>query len=185
MTQVNPTIPETVCLTRLKSAEAPKLSKRSAGQSIRYCLWTNDQRSDVWWQIAGNVGGQHSLELVATDKIQSTLDTQVGSAPFRTKQLRSSFRGKSQNNPGFLLCALYAEGLVRADEKAHHHVRSDANWNAWRDLCLASAGEPQEIAMPLALTALPADTAEPVTKERRSSKRRADAHTENDHAGTE
>lgn len=57
MTQVNPTNPETVRLILLKSADAPKLSKRSAGQSIRYCLWTNDQRNDVWWQIAGNVGG--------------------------------------------------------------------------------------------------------------------------------
>lgn len=185
MTQANPTNPETVRLILLKSADAPKLSKRSAGQSIRYCLWTNDQRSDVWWQIAGNVGGQHSLELVATDKIQATIDTQAGSEPFRTKQLRPSFRGRSQNNAGFLLCALYAEGLVRADEKAHHHVRSDANWNTWRDGCLASAGEPQEIGMSLALTALPADTAEPVTKERRSGKRRTQTSAENEHAGAE
>lgn len=185
MTHPNPSIPEAVTLTLLKSADAPKLGKRSAGQSIHYCLWTNDQRSDVWWQIAGNVGGQHSLELVATDKIQATLDTQAGGEPFRTKQLRSSFRGKSQNNSGFLLCALYAEGLVRADEKAHHHVRSESNWTMWRDVCLASAGEPKEIAMPLALTALPADTAEPVTKERRSGKRRTEASPEDGHAGAE
>jgi hypothetical protein len=80
---------------------------------------------------------------------------------------------------------LYAEGLVHADEKAHHHVRSDANWTAWRERCLASAGEPKEIAVPLALTALPADTAEPVTKEQRSGKRRTEASPGVGHAGAE
>ena len=123
MTQVNPTNPETVRLILLKSADAPKLSKRSAGQSIRYCLWTNDQRSDVWWQIAGNIGGQHSMELVATDKIQATLDTQAGSEPFRTKRRgRVNTLPLSETNPRHKPLALIVDRRKPLDFRRRPYV---------------------------------------------------------------
>jgi hypothetical protein len=165
-------------LTLLKEAPAPKLSKRAAGKTLLYRLWTNEQRNDVFWQIAANEGGQHSLELVATSKVRATLESQAGNEPFRTKQLRTSFRGRSQNNPGFLVCLLYAEGLVQAAEKAHHHALTDTDWHAWRDAYLALPGQTALIALPLAMTALPADTSEPVSRVRRGAKRRVEANAE-------
>jgi hypothetical protein len=173
----------TVTLTVLKAANAPKLSKRSAGKHVHYRLWTDDQRSDVWWQIAANDGGgQHSLELVPTRKVLATLDALAGRDPFRTKNLRGAFQGRSANNPGFLVCALYAEGLVQASDKANHHVLSDIDWNTWRDTCLALPGQPVEVAATLALSVLPADTSAPVPKGRRFGKHKAQPEDEA-HAG--
>jgi len=175
--------PILVTLPVLKAANAPKLGKRSAGRNVHYRLWTDDQRHDVYWQIAANDGGgQHSLELVAMTKVLDTLTTQAGKEPFRTRILRGVFRGRSTNNAGFLVCALYAEGLIAASEKANHHVITNADWEAWRQNCLKQPGQPVELAMDLARAALPADTAEPASKGRRGSKRKAQAGKEDEHA---
>lgn len=178
-----PDQPLLVTLPVLKAANAPKLGKRSAGKHVHYRLWTDDQRRDVYWQIAANDGGgQHSLELVAMTKVLDTLATQAGKEPFRTRILRSVFRGRSTNNAGFLVCALYAEGLIAASEKANHHIVTDADWNAWRQNCLKEPGQPVELAMDLAKVALPADTSEPAPKGRRGSKRMSPGDEEGKHA---
>jgi len=176
--------PILVTLPVLKAANAPKLGKRSAGRNVHYRLWTDDQRHDVYWQIAANDGGgQHSLELVAMTKVLDTLTTQAGKEPFRTRILRGVFRGRSTNNAGFLVCALYAEGLIAASEKANHHVITNADWEAWRQNCLKQPGQPVELAMDLARAALPAGHGRaPLPKGRRGSKRKAQAGKEDEHA---
>lgn len=168
-------------LVLLKEANAPKLSKRSAGRSLLYRLWTDDQRHDVFWQIAANEGGQHSLELVPMAKIQSTIASVAGNEPFRTRALRNAFSGKSTNNAGFLVCAMVAEGLLLASDKAHHYV-AHSNWAEWQQAVLSIAGQPTQIAATLAMAALPADTSEPVQKGKRSGRQRTSAITEVEHA---
>lgn len=168
-------------LVLLKEASAPKLSKRSAGRSLQYRLWTNDNRSDIFWQISANEGGQHSLELVPMAKLQTTVSAQAGSDPFRTRLLRSVFSGKSTNNAGFLVCAMAAEGLLVASDKAHHHV-THGNWADWQQAMLSIVGEPTAIAVSLALAALPADSAEPVQKGKRGGRQRTAGITEIEHA---
>lgn len=168
-------------LVLLKEASAPKLSKRSAGSSLQYRLWTDEKRSDVFWQIAANDGGQHSLELVPMAKIQATIAAQAGSDPFRTRLLRSTFSGRSTNNAGFLLCAMTAEGLLLASDKAHHHV-VHGNWSDWLQAVLSIDGHPASINAALALAALPADTSEPMPKGKRNSRHRTSAVTEAEHA---
>ena len=168
-------------LTLLKESRAPKLSKRSAGRTLLYRLWTNPQRSDVFWQIAANDGGQHSLELVPMAKVQATIATQAGTDPFRTRLLRSTFSGKSTNNAGFLVCAMAAEGLLIASDKAHHHV-VHGNWTDWQQAVLSIDGQTATIAAALAVAALPADTSEPVQKGKRNGRQRTSADAEADHA---
>lgn len=168
-------------LVLLKEASAPKLSKRAAGSSLRYRLWTNANRSDVFWQIAANDGGQHSLELVPMAKVQAAITAQAGSEPFRTRLLRSTFSGKSTNNAGFLVCAMVAEGLLAASDKAHHHV-ANGNWADWQRTVLSIDGQPTALPAVLALAALPADTSEPVQKGKRSGRQRTSAISEAEHA---
>ena len=168
-------------LVLLKAATAPKLSKRSAGSSLQYRLWTDEKRSDVFWQIAANDGGQHSLELVPMAKVQATIATQAGNDPFRTRLLRSTFSGRSTNNAGFLVCAMAAEGLLIASDKAHHHV-VHGNWADWQQAVLSIDGQPAMIAAVLAVAALPADTSEPVQKGKRNGRQRTSADAEADHA---
>lgn len=185
MTQPNPPAPvPQVTLLLLKAARAAKLSKRADGQSIDYRLWTNEQRSDVFVQIAGNPGGgQHSLELVAFAKIADVVDSVPDGEPFKAKAFKTAFRGRSSNNFGFLVCILYAEGLLQAyPEKAFCH-KVGGDWPAWKQACLKLPGEPAEIARPLAeaaLEALPADTPEPTPKGRRG-KRKAQAEEVTEH----
>lgn len=168
-------------LVLLKEASAPKLSKRSAGSSLQYRLWTDEKRSDVFWQIAANDGGQHSLELVPMAKVQATIAAQAGNDPFRTLLLRSTFSGRSTNNAGFLVCAMAAEGLLVASDKAHHHV-VHGNWADWQQAVLSIDGKPTAIAAVLAVAALPADTSEPVQKGKRNGRQRTSADAEADHA---
>lgn len=168
-------------LVLLKDASAPKLSKRSAGSSLQYRLWTDEKRSDLFWQIAANDGGQHSLELVPMAKVQATIAAQAGSDPFRTRLLRSTFSGRSTNNAGFLVCAMTAEGLLLPSDKAHHHV-VHGNWSDWQQAVLRIEGQPAMIASALAVAALPADTSEPVPKGKRSSRQRISAVSEAEHA---
>lgn len=168
-------------LTLLKEATAPKLSKRSTGRTLQYRLWTNAERSDVFWQIAANEGGQHSLELVPMTKVQAAVGAVAGSEPFRTRTLRGAFSGKSTNNAGFLLCAMHAEGLLAASDKAHHYL-AQGQWQDWLQAALSLEGQLASIAAPLAATVLPADTAEPVTKGRRGTKRKALTDEEEEHA---
>lgn len=168
--------PALVTLTVLKAANAPKLGKRSAGMNIHYRLWTDEQRQEIYWQIAANDGGgQHSLELVPTAKLESTLSPLAGKEPIRTRTLRSTFAGRSTNNAGFIVCALYAEGFLSPSDKAHHHAVSEIDWNAWRQSCLSLPGQSVELPLALATAALPADTADPVPKGRRSGKRKLHA----------
>lgn len=178
-----PMIDETtqVELILLKESRAQKLSKRSAGRTLLYRLWTNPQRSDVFWQIAANEGGQHSLELVPMAKVQAAIAVQAGNDPFRTRLLRGTFSGRSTNNAGFLVCAMTAEGLLLASDKAHHHVLH-GDWTDWLQAVLRMDGQPATINAALALAALPADTSEPVQKGKRSSRQRISAVTEAEHA---
>jgi len=171
--------PALVTLTVLKAANAPKLGKRSAGKNIHYRLWTDDQRHEIYWQIAANDGGgQHSLELVPTAKLESTLRPLAGKEPIRTRALRNTFTGRSANNAGFLVCALYAEGFLGTSGKAHHHAVTESDWHAWRQACLSLPGQPVELPLVLAAAALPADTADPVPKGRRSGERKVQAEEE-------
>lgn len=88
-------------LVLLKDASAPKLSKRAAGSSLRYRLWTDANRSDVFWQIAANDGGQHSLELVPMAKVQAAITAQAGSEPFELVCYAARSPGSRRTTPGF------------------------------------------------------------------------------------
>lgn len=186
MTQPIPPAPvPQVTLLLLKAAHAPKRSKRAEGQHVDYRLWTNEARSDVFVQIAGNAGGgQHSFELVPFAKIAAVVEGLPADTPLKAKAFKTAFRGRSSNNFGFLLCILYAEDLLQPfPDKAFCHA-PHGDWSAWKHACLQLPGEPTEIARPLAeaaLEALPADTPEPTPKGRRG-KRKAQAEEATNHA---
>jgi len=152
--------PAQTLLPCLKTASAPKLSKRAEGRHIHYRLWSDPQHTQLFVQICGNDGGgQHSLELVPFAKVQAAMASVQDGHPFKACALRSAFAGRSANNSGFLACALRAEGLLAAaDGKAFAHVVC-GDWAAWQQTCLSLPGEAQEIALTLAAVVLPADTA--------------------------
>ncbi len=173
-TQAEPITETYLCL---KSASAPKLGQHATGR-IHYQLLTDPERRQLFIRITQNDGaGYFSKELVPFDKVQAAVADLDAEQPFPSKVLKFSFRGASQNNSGFLACAMRAEGLLTSiPDKVHLH-RRHGDWAAWASACLEQPGEPMEIAVSGGKTAasaavtLPVDTAAPMPKKPRKDQR--------------
>jgi hypothetical protein len=72
-----------------------------------------DDNDDIHFQIASNTGGGFfSNEWVSYAAIQAAFKDWPDDSPITSMALRSLFRGKSVNTPGFLVSVLCAEGLL-------------------------------------------------------------------------
>lgn len=110
----------------LKIAACPSLSGKS---SLTYHVGCNAE-SEIHFRIYANSGsGYFNNEWVSADSIGKVLG---GSAGITSFTLQSAYVGKSQNNGGFLLAALFAEGLVNrsADNERQYLLADPAAFNA-------------------------------------------------------
>ena len=104
----------------LKVGSCPSLSGKS---TLTYHIGC-DPQSEVLIRVHANSGGGYwSQEWVAFEAIQKTLPKDK---PITSFTLRSLFKGKSTNSPGFLLAVLKTEGLVHpVDEKQRSYTRGE------------------------------------------------------------
>ena len=89
-----------------------------------------DPESAIFFRIHSNSGkGYFSREWVSTDSIGKAL---AGSPGISSFTLQSAYVGKSQNNGGFMLAAILAEGLVcrSVSTERHYQLGDSANFNA-------------------------------------------------------
>lgn len=110
----------------LKIAACPSLSGKS---SLTYHVGC-DADGAIHFRIQANSGGGYfNNEWVSADKIGKVLGEGSGITSFT---LQSAYVGKSQNNGGFILAALFAEGLVNrsADNERQYLLADPAAFNA-------------------------------------------------------
>ena len=161
-TPVEPAVP----LLCLKAGTAAKLGQHAHG-TIHYELLTDTSRQTLLLRLTRNEGGGNfSLELLPFVRVQALADGLPPDSPVPSRVFRSCFRGRSQNNAGFLCCLLRAEGLLASvDGKLYQH-RVVGDWPAWAAATLRLHGEPAELPVSLVGDALPLDTPAPVTPRR-------------------
>lgn len=158
----------------LKAGAAPKLGQHAHG-TIHYELLADTDRQTLLLRLTRNEGGgNHSLELVPFTRVQAVADGLPPDSPVPSRVFRSCFRGRSQNNAGFLCCLLRTEGLLASVEGKLYQHRVIGNWSAWAADTLRLPGEIAELPAGLVGDALPLDTPSPVTPRRGRRK----AHTE-------
>lgn len=110
----------------LKIATCPSLSGKS---SLTYHVGCNAE-SEIHFRIYANSGsGYFSREWVAADRVGKAL---AESPDITSFTLQSAYVGKSQNNGGFILAALFAEGLVNrsADNERQYQLADPDAFNA-------------------------------------------------------
>lgn len=105
------TAPAAIDTTRiLKVGHCPSLSGKS---ELTYHVGCTTE-GEILFRIHGNsANGYFNQEWVSLNSIQTVLKENSGITSFT---LQSVFKGKSQNNGGFLLAALKQEGLVAVSE---------------------------------------------------------------------
>lgn len=114
--KVTPTIasttaPATIDTTRiLKVGHCPSLSGKS---ELTYHIGCNTEGEIQFCIYANSANGYFNQEWVSLDRIREVLKENSGITSFT---LQSVFKGKSQNNGGFLLAALKQERLVTVSE---------------------------------------------------------------------
>ena len=93
---------------------------------LDYELGTDDH-GDLHWRITRNSGGGFfSDEWVSFSSIRSALEEWPQARPMTSLVLRSLFKGRSANNPSFLLATLLAEGVVTLLEgRRRQYAKSD------------------------------------------------------------
>lgn len=134
----NPTAQTTYL--HLLEADAPTLSGNSA---IRYAVFANPERNQIFLTIVGNRGGGNwNREVVSLADIETTLADVPAGEPFGSKVLRLAFVGRSNNNPPFLAAALVHAGLLAPAEGVKHKLVRTGDWTAWADAMLVREGEP-------------------------------------------
>lgn len=109
----------------LKVAACPSLSGKS---SLTFHLGC-DAESKIHFRIYANSGsGYFNNEWVSADTIGKVLGNSTSITSFT---LQSAYVGKSQNNGGFLLAALFAEGLVNrsADNERQYQLADPTAFN--------------------------------------------------------
>lgn len=110
----------------LKIGTCPSLSGQS---TLTYHIGCNAE-SEVYFRVHSNSSrGYFSREWVAADRVGKALGDATGITSF---SLQPAYVGRSQNNGGFLLAALLAEGLVSrsADNERHYLLADPAEFNA-------------------------------------------------------
>lgn len=100
----------------LKIAEASKLSPRAGGR-IGYMIGRLE--GQLYVRIARNdSGGQFSKEWVALSRIKLALPQDADAKPFPASIFAASFRQKSQNNAGFFVGIMRAEGVLEPAQES-------------------------------------------------------------------
>lgn len=120
------TIKSDPSLRILKIASCPSLSGQS---SLTYHLGCNAE-SEIHFRIfANSSSGYFSQEWVSADSIGKALGESINITSFT---LQSIYVGKSQNNGGFLLAALFSEGLVNrsSDNERQYQLGNPDAFNA-------------------------------------------------------
>ncbi len=137
----------------VKQATASKTGARANG-TIGYQILTNAARTELMLMITSNEGGGNfSNEIVPFANVTDSLKGVKAAQPFPAKTLKSAFKGKSANNPGFMAAILRAEGLTTpAPEASSQHVQA-GDWKAWSAGLLAQEGVPYVPPAPPAATA--------------------------------
>ena len=108
-----PNSPEAPAITLLRKGSCKSLEGRG---TLNYELGNNDSNS-LYWRISKNSGGGFfSNEWIPFSAIRSALESWSADTPLTSLALRGLLKGKSANNPSFLLAALLAEGVVKALE---------------------------------------------------------------------
>lgn len=108
-----PSTPETPAITLLRNGSCKSLE---GSGTLDYEIGTNDAGS-LYWRISRNSGGGFfSDEWVPFAAIRAALEQWPLAKPMTSMVLRALFKGKSANNPSFLLATLVAEGVVKALE---------------------------------------------------------------------
>jgi len=106
-----PNPPEAPAITLLRKGSCKSLEGRG---TLNYELGNNDSNS-LYWRISKNSGGGFfSNEWIPFSAIRSALESGSADTPLTSLALRGLFKGKSANNPSFLLATLVAEGVVKA-----------------------------------------------------------------------
>ena len=104
---------EAPAITLLRKGSCRSLECRG---TLNYELGNNDSNS-LYWRISKNSGGGFfSNEWIPFSAIRSALESWSADTPLTSLVLRGLFKGKSANNPSFLLATLVAEGVVKALE---------------------------------------------------------------------
>ena len=112
------------CTTSPKPTETPAIILLRKGSckslegrgTLDYELGHSDSKS-LYWRISQNSGGGFfSNEWIPFSAIRSALESWSADTPLTSLALRGLFKGKSANNPSFLLATLVAEGVVKALE---------------------------------------------------------------------
>ena len=137
----NPTSPTSqTSYLHLLEADAPTLSGSSA---IRYAVFANPERNQIFLTIVGNRGGGNwNREVVSLADVETALADVPAGEPFGSKLLRLAFVGRSNNNPPFLAAALVHAGLLTPAEGVKHKLVRTGDWAAWADAVLTREGEP-------------------------------------------
>lgn len=120
-------------------ADAPTLSGSS---TIRYAVFTDAKRSQVFLTIVANRGGGNwNREVVSLADIETVLGDVPAGEPFASKLLRQVFVGRSNNNATFLAAALVHAGLLATAPGVKHKLVVVGGWTAWQAEMLARDGE--------------------------------------------
>lgn len=109
-------------VTVLKREHARKLSPRGEGDII-YMVGVFEGK--IHLRIVDNgSGGRHSKEWVPLDAIRqkTTASMRAGNA-FKSSSFTEFFKGRSNNNSGFLVAILRKEGVFVADKEKPHLTR--------------------------------------------------------------
>ena len=120
----------------LKTGTCPSLSGASTLTYHTGCTSDGEIHFRVW---ANTGGGLHGREWVAWSTVQPALETDKVTAG----TLRTLFRGKSRNTPGFLLAVLKAEGLVEPLGEQGHTKADPASFLAQMKSLIASGTDIQ------------------------------------------
>ena len=114
----------------VRTATASKLSPRGEG-GITYQVGRVGE--EVYVRIERNDGGgSHSREFVAANAIRACISPAMRRGePFKSDALAKAFVGRSQCNSGFLVAALRAEGILRADPEHKGMSRPAGDIDAW------------------------------------------------------
>jgi hypothetical protein len=100
----------------IKLAEAAKLSPRAGGR-IGYTVGRLD--GQLYLRIARNdSGGQFSKEWLALSRIKLALPPDADAKPFPASIFVVAFRQRSQNNAGFLVGIMRAEGILEPAQES-------------------------------------------------------------------
>lgn len=127
----------------VREATAPKLNGRGVTYQLGRKPDADGTLRPVIRLVRNDGGGTFSKEWVALESLRVAMPPEaMKGQPFRPGGLASAFVGRSNNNPGFVACALVGEGLVaRTTDKEGWFVVA-ADWAEYERAVMAAAPLP-------------------------------------------